>query len=264
MKLPSIFAFVLFLLVGLSSAAPLDHQWSSSFGASDTQMAAGVAINGSGRIALTGSFRNTIDLGGGPLSNADFYEDIFVAQFDDAGTHLWSHSFGDVNGAFSFQRGRDADNDVAGNVAVTGDAEGTVDFGGGPLSTGRVFLAEFDAAGNHLWSRVFGEPPFFNDTSTEVEIDGSGSVVMAGAFTDSIDFGGGALFSSGLLDAFVAKFSSTGNLLWSHRFGVSYYDEVVEDMTVDGSGNVMITVHATGSTPYQRPDVHHPIRQCRQ
>src|SRR5678815_5844983 len=75
--------------------------------------------------------------------------------------HVWSRAFGDT----SFQSGRSIAIDAAGNVVVVGDFEGTVDFGGGPMgpTTGGkdfdAYVAKFDPAGNHLWSKWFGGDP---------------------------------------------------------------------------------------------------------
>ena len=69
--------------------------------------------------------------------------------------HLFSQRFGDTES----DSGRAIAVDGARNVLVTGEFRGTVDFGGGPLSSAGdrdIFLAKYDAAGAHLWSQRFG------------------------------------------------------------------------------------------------------------
>jgi hypothetical protein len=63
---------------------------------------------------------------------------------------LWSKSFG--NAGFDVATATAIDS--AGNVVVTGYFQGTVDFGGGPLTTAGeddIFVAKLDSSGNHLW-----------------------------------------------------------------------------------------------------------------
>jgi len=97
--------------------------------------------------------------------------------------------------------------DGIGNIVVTGYFNGTVDFGGGALTSAGgtdIFLANFDASGTHLWSRRFG------DASTQrgysVAVDGMGKIIVTGFFRGTVDFGGGVLTSAGNSDIFLAKF----------------------------------------------------------
>ena len=119
------------------------------------------------------------------------------------GKHLWSKGFGDG----SHQAAEAVAVDASGNVIVTGNFEGTVDFGGGALtSTGSrdIFVAKFGSDGAHLWSKSFGAG---DDQITQaVTVDASGNVIVTGWFYGTVDFGGGALTSAGSFDIFVAKF----------------------------------------------------------
>src|SRR5439155_17823959 len=58
-------------------------------------------------------------------------DDVFVVKFDPAGNVLWSRSFGDILD----DTPRAVATDASGNVFVTGDFEGTVNFGGGPVTS---------------------------------------------------------------------------------------------------------------------------------
>ena len=65
--------------------------------------------------------------------------------------HLFSQRFGDTDG----DQGLAIAVDGEGDVLVTGFFEGTVDSGGGPLTSAGgsdIFFAKYDAAGEHLWS----------------------------------------------------------------------------------------------------------------
>jgi hypothetical protein len=146
-----------------------------------------------------------VDFGGGTLTSAG-EQDIFLAKFDGNGTHLWSQRFGDADDQWCYS----VASDPSGNVVVTGFFYGTVDFGGGLLTSAGledIFLAKFDANGTHLWSQRFGDAVDYQE-GFSVASDPSGNVVMTGFFEGTVDFGGGTLFSL-YNDIFLVKFGST-------------------------------------------------------
>jgi len=216
-----------------------NHLWSKRFGGSDYDWGYSVSIDSLGNVYITGTFySSTIDLGGGALTNAG-YDDIFLAKFDSNGNHLWSKRFGGSD--------RDCGNSVSvdssGNVYITGTFySSTIDLGGGALTNAGgwdIFLAKFDSNGNHLWSKRFGG--IDDDRGRSISVDSSDNVYITGYFNSSkIDFGGGALTNAGYDDIFLAKFDSSGNHLWSKKFGGNDYDYGYS-VSVDSSGNVYIT-----------------------
>jgi len=48
--------------------------------------------------------------------------------------------------------------------------------------------------------------------------------LLTGAFQNSIDFGGGPLYSGGERDSFVAKLDASGAHIWSKRYGAAGND----------------------------------------
>jgi hypothetical protein len=95
-----------------------------------------------------------------------------------------------------------------GDLFLTGQIDAALDFGGGVLPAGGgndAFLVRLDTAGAHVWSKRFGAAG--NQYASGVAVDGLGAVLLTGYFEQTINFGGGALSSSGGLDLFVAKLS---------------------------------------------------------
>jgi hypothetical protein len=97
-------------------------------------------------------------VGGGPLTSKDTTLDIFVAKYDAEGTHLWSRAFGS---SAPGEQGWGASADGFGNVFITGEFNGIVDFGGGPIPNQSldVFLAKY---GCPLLTLSPGEKGSFN------------------------------------------------------------------------------------------------------
>ena len=66
------------------------HLWSQRFGDTSDDFGLGITVDGSGNIFLVGSFRRTVDFGGGGLTSASDVADIFLAKYDTNGTRHFS------------------------------------------------------------------------------------------------------------------------------------------------------------------------------
>jgi hypothetical protein len=215
------------------------HVWSKGFGSATSDEALGLAVDGSSNVVVTGFFSGTVNFGGSDLTNTGF--DIFIAKFFGTdGSHVWSKGFGGA----TTDEGLGVAVDGSSNVVVTGFFTGTVDFGGGGLTSlngsSDIFLIKLSGTdGSHLWSKGLGS--LSSDQGNGVAVDGSGNVVVIGTILGTVNFGGGYRTGGGSQDIFVAKFSgSDGSHLWSDAFG-SANNEAGNAVAVDGSGNVVAT-----------------------
>ncbi|WP_433928548.1 DNRLRE domain-containing protein [Sorangium cellulosum] len=178
-----------------------------------------VARAGSGA-ALAAVTWDTVDLGAGPLGGEPG-TDLLIARLDAAGAPIWARTFP----AYPYEGGpRGVAVDGAGNVIVLGNGFGLLDLGGGPLMSSPmddgVYLAKFDAAGNHVWSQIISDTP----QSAEVAVAPSGDIVVA--------FNGA-----------VARFAASGAPLWSvDTTGLGSWDGYYGQnaVAVDGAGNAII------------------------
>lgn len=226
-----------------------NHLWSKRFGGPNDQMPLSITVDGGSNVLITGFFRLTVDFDGHVLTSAGL-DDIFLAKFDSSGNYLWSKSFGDTDDR---QRGQCVTVDSSDNPVVIGEFRGIVDFGGGSLTSAGLsdlFLAKFDSSGNHLWSKSFGDA--VNQGAYDwVGVDGSDNIVTTGTFQGTVDFGGGPLTSGGVnVDIFLAKFDSSGNHLWSQRFGDATYGQYSYSVVVDGENNAFIAGEMSGTVDF--------------
>ncbi len=221
------------------------HQWSQRFGSSSSDRAESIAVDVLGNVIVTGSFSGTVNFGGANLMSAGD-PDVFLAKYNSSGVHQWSQRFGGTAG----DQASSVTVDVSGNVVMTGDFGGTVNFGGANLvSAGDpdVFLARYNSLGVHQWSQSFGSAG--TDRGQAVAVDGSGNVVVTGNFDGNVSFGGATLVSAGDSDAFLAKYNSGGVHQWSQNFG-STSGDVGSGIAVDGSGNVVLTGSFEGTVDF--------------
>jgi len=187
-------------------------------------------------VYVSGSFIGSLTMDGHNYDSDDYdHDDILILKFDKDGKFLWGKSFGTTYTDKNVFLGIDPSDN---SIYLTGYLGGPgADFGGGTLNNGGVFLAKFDSAGKHQWSKDFGGL----SSSTFIAIDSKHSIIITGGFYSStIDFGGGALTSPGGYDIFLAKFDSNGDHKWSKSFGGSN-DDVAYSVAVDGNNNIYIT-----------------------
>ncbi len=233
-----------------------DYLWASRFGDPADQTGKAVAIDSANNVVLVGSFKGSVNFGGGDLSSTGPNDsDIFVAKLNSNGEHLWSRKFGDS----SNQYGEDVAVDSTGNVAAVGTFAGTVNFGGAPLSTtgpadSDVFVVKFTSTGDHSWSKKFGDSA--NQFGTGISIDVSNNVLLTGYFYGNIDFGGGPLPSAGLTDVFLAKFDPAGRFFGGRRFGDANY-QFGEAVLGDAAGNVWLIGQFLGTIDFGPPTLIH-------
>jgi hypothetical protein len=221
---------------------------SKRFGDGGDQYGLSVTTDKDDNVYITGKFEGTINFGGNNLtsSNAGLGVSMYLAKFEDDGDHLWSKRFGTSGTTVGNSVVTDAD----GNVYVTGAFDGSVDFGGGELMANGMddlFLAKLNSAGDHQWSKRFGNTE--QQIGRQIVVDANGNVVLTGYFSGGIDFGGGNLASSGTEDILLAKFNSAGTHQWSKRFGDADR-QYGWSVAVDQASNVYLTGEFKGTVNF--------------
>jgi len=219
--------------------------WARTWRGPFDDWATGVAVDGSGNVFVTGHFEGTADFdpGGGDPHTSNGNEDVYLSKFDSSGDFQWARTWG----GSGFDRGWGVAADSAGNVYVTGEFYGKVDFdpdGGDSHSSNGghdVFLSKLDSSGNFQWARTWGGG--FDDRGQGVATDASGYVYITGWFRDRVVFdpdGGDISRSHGWEDVFLGKFDSSGNFEWVQTWGGPHAD-FGSGVAADGSGSVWVT-----------------------
>jgi hypothetical protein len=212
------------------------HWWSKPLGDAGFQAARGVAVDGTD-VIVTGVFEGTVDFGGGPLSSGVGVGSMYLAKYDRDGVHLWSRVVISTDWTDPDAMAVDSD----GSIVVTGFHWGSADFGGGLLTSagdGDVFMAKYDTDGNYAWSYIYGDT--LSDGGNGVSLDSAGHVFLTGSFVGSLNLGGPPLVASDAFDVFVAKFDAGGNHVWSRVDG-GPQNELAHAITADAAGNVLAT-----------------------
>ncbi len=224
-------------------------QWATYFGGDSDDRAFTIALDLSGNIYIAG-FTNSPEgiatkgayqtsLNGGSDYNA------FIAKFSSSGKLFWATYFGGDSGAYA----QGCVVDQSGNLYVVGyttslkgiatqGAYQTSNHGGGD----DVFLAKFNNNGSLIWSTYYGG--INADYGWGIAVDANNNAYISG-FTAS--YSGIATkgsfqtsYGGNVFDAFVAKFSKSGDLVWGTYFGGTGEDQAT-GIGLDNSNNVYIT-----------------------
>lgn len=90
---------------------------------------------------------------------------------------------------------------------------------------------------------------FDDDRLVDICLDSSGNIYMAGLTYGEMDFGNGnSLTSTGDYDFYLAKYDSSGNILWARNPNSATGEEDITSIYSDNSGNVYLTGYTTGSS----------------
>ncbi|WP_156338691.1 hypothetical protein [Chondromyces crocatus] len=104
--------------------------WGQAFVGPDDQVGNAVTTDQARNVVLAVGQRGTVDYGSGPVLSAGM-EDMVLVQLTPDGEHRYTRRFGDELD----QDPRSVAIDGSGNVLMTGDCMGVVDFGRGPLQS---------------------------------------------------------------------------------------------------------------------------------
>ena len=152
--------------------------------------------------------------------------------------------------------------DVNGNAYVTGAFTNTVSFGDDTLigiGYGNIFVVKYDPSGNVIWARSAGGPGNGYDAANSICVDAKGNAYIAGSFDgDTLIFGADTLINTGLHNIFIAKYDSSGNLIWAKSAKGPGYD-VGCSISTDAMGNAYMTGYFSGSSIVFGTDTITPI-----
>ncbi len=199
--------------------------WATYYGGADADYGYGAATDAAGNVYLTGyTFStNAISTAGTHQTNLAGVSDAFVVKFNANGVRMWGTYYGGPD----FDQGENVATDGAGNLFLTGYAISTMGIAtaGSYQDTSKGqsdgFLVKFSGTnGSRIWGTYYGGTD--NDVVIDIATDVTGNAIIggytfstnyiasSGSFKDTID---------GFQDAFVAKFNSAGNRLWSTYYG---------------------------------------------
>ena len=222
--------------------------WGASFGDTEWDRAGGIEVDANGDVIITGSFEGTIDIDRSTAVyelNAGAGQNMFLVKYNRNGRLHWGFNVGEDDDLFAF----DVAVDAYKRITVTGtfDSVNGVDFD----ASGDTYVLEAEDDGDayvvrylsdgslDMATRFGGERKPF---AREVELNPDGTMYVAGEMFGLTDFDPGPAkkeldFGN---DAFIAKYTEEGHLIWVAGIGEAFYGINVEGLVVDPFGNIHI------------------------
>ncbi|WP_406699030.1 tandem-95 repeat protein [Singulisphaera sp. Ch08] len=232
--------------------------WARSMGGTGVDRGTSLAVDAAGDIVVAGEFSGTASFGVLPSLTSAGSNDAFIAKLDSAGNFLWAKRVGGTGADVA----RDLAVDAQRNIVVIGDFTGTADFDPNAGTVNRssqgstqsdVFVLKLSLNGTYTWVQNFGASNV-SDLGQGIAVDGAGNVYATGVYrggTNDFDPGAGTvtLPFGGNTDAFVSRFSATGDLVWAKGFG-SIQAENASAIAVDAAGNVFVAGTFAGAVDF--------------
>ncbi len=260
-------SIILFIFLGMcaqyASAQP-NFMWAKQYvseqvSLSKTNRAHSINLDKQGNIYIGGIFAGDVDFDPGPgtYKLTAVPSTGFVSKSDASGNLLWAVGFFGSNSACIVYN---AVPDKDGNVLLTGQFSGTIDFDPGsgtynlttPGSSLDIFICKLDADGKFIWCKQIGGAG--HEAGNNLALDDAGNIYVTGFFYYTVDFDPGPavnnLTSLGTSAAFVLKLNSSGNFVWAKAMidpDPPYTGSNGYSIALDKSGNV----YTTGNTSNQ-------------
>lgn len=200
------------------------RRWGTYYGGSGVDFAASCAISADGGVYLAGSTLSSFNIAtpGAHQPSPNGLEDAFLARFDRSGLRQWGTYFG----GSSIDHG--ASCAVAGDASVylsgtTGSPDNIATAGAhqeSPPGDWETYLAKFSPDGALQWGTYFGGSQ--SEHGGICVVGAEGEVFLAGntqSFEDIATPGAHQVANAGMTDVFLARFDSTGQLVWGTYFG---------------------------------------------
>jgi len=239
-------SLALALVLGLLAVVPIRPAGAVSagweqvrqFGTPARDFGTAVSRDGVGNVLVTGQTEGDIT---GVTEFGAGSRDAFVVKYDAGGTRLWTRQLGTA----AFDSGNAVGADGAGNVYVAGSTSGTLPdaqtFNAGGFD---AFLAKYAADGTRLWVRLLGTAA--DEAPHAVAVDADGNAYLAGQTGGTLP--GSTDTNAGSGDSFVAKYDSTGAVVWVRQFGSAASDGAA-GLVRDETGALLVVGSTEGTMP---------------
>ncbi|MFN0189872.1 MAG: T9SS type A sorting domain-containing protein [Bacteroidia bacterium] len=227
------------------------YRWASKIAGTGNDYGDFIKTDAAGNVYVAGRFDGICDfdpgIGTTNITSAGS-SDGYIAKYSSLGALTWAVAMGSTG----TDRVYSIDVDAAGNVYAVGNYSLTVDFDPGPSTLNYtslggldVFMVKFNATGNLVWAKTFGD---INTENAEcIALDATGNFYIGGEFSSqTLDLDAGAtslVVNNGnttiTYDPFLVKYDTSGSFQWGFNLqGLS--SDFIKSVAVDANDNVLV------------------------
>ncbi|RDK84195.1 T9SS type A sorting domain-containing protein [Marinirhabdus gelatinilytica] len=222
--------------------------WAVAFGSSEYEQPVDLLVTENGTIYILGFHSAPIDLDPGageflvtPQGGNDFY----IIALNSDGSFNNAKTWGGVGGDFVYG----ISENTTGELVITGVFQETVDFDPDAPTVnlnavdGNSYVLTLTTELAFVSVFAFGGPDFV--TAYDVLVDTNSNIIITGTYDGTADFdptvGVEELTSTGGTNYFIAKYTSTQELVWVKGFGNGDFNQRLRGSTIDSENNIVIT-----------------------
>jgi len=228
------------------------RQWATYYGGSDLDQSQYIAFDSQNNIIVVGYTFSTANISTQGSQQPVYAGNLdgFIIKFTSAGVRLWGTYFGGTSQERLYAVGVDNDN----NIVVFGStfSNGLATQGAHQISYGGnedACLIKYNPDGVLLWCTYYGGDS--EDEGYRLSLDANKNIYLTGFTRSANNISTTASHQTsmgGWQDAYVAKFSATGTLIWGTYYGGHLMDEG-DGISVDSAGNVVVAgyTHSTNA-----------------
>jgi uncharacterized delta-60 repeat protein len=257
----------LFFLINFTSLLSLNAQWARTYGTSEDECAYSIQQTSDGGYIVAGKTGEYEFYEGRAIPPA---EDIWILKLSSDGTIEWQKTYGGGSGdfAYSIQQTNDGGYIVGGRITITGwgrdiwvlklFSDGTIEWqksygdrnaeeayfiqqtsDGGYIVVGQTFSSwgtlEYDifvlklfSDGTIEWNKTYGGSE--DDQAYSIQQTNDGGYLVAG-YTES--------FGAGVVDSWILKLSSVGDIEWQRTYGLGGGDRAYSIQQTNDGGYIV-------------------------
>ena len=165
---------------------------------------------------------------------------LFVSLFSQSPNWEWSKNFGGSGN----EQVNSLATDNEGNLYAVGSfysyqmTLGSLTLTNNDSTTTDIFIAKYNPQGHLIWAKRIGGAS--NESALSLCCDASGNICVVGYFRGaSILFDADTLNNLGAENLFIAKYNSSGNVIWAKSAGGQGFD-VATSVSTDSIGNIYV------------------------
>ncbi len=219
--------------------------WAASFGGLGDEFGTDCVTDSKGNIIVIGGYDCAqLTVGNYTFNNKTVKNegsDMLIVKYSPTGEVLWATSMGGTKHDGGYAT---CAIDKEENIYVTGQFYSStfmldsLELTNSKSRGADLFLAKLSSAGKILWAKSSCGPNTFDCESQSCGVDRQGNIIISGWFGGSyISFENDTLKKNAerTNNIFVAKYSSSGKLIWANNYGGS-----VATSRVDDGGNIFL------------------------
>ena len=220
-------------------------EWTEHVGGAERNDLNSISVDSNGYVYVAGTTQDTtifFTQNGEPTTVASTnVVNGLLAKYSSSGDLLWSFVLSETGSVIPVSVSADS----LGNVLLSGNFSGTVDFDPGQgeesITSNGIndgFLAKYNSDGEFIWVWTYGGTE--SDGAGKNCSDSEGNVYVTGGFTDTLSFGSSTgIATIGIPERnnfFLAKLTSSGQLNWIFTPGYG----TTTDLKLTPNGNLVL------------------------